>query len=368
MKATITLIAFIVVSAMNLFGQTTVSTLVDDAATPFTDDIIQDASGNLYCADYSGDAVFKRTPAGTVSTFASGLNTPNGLAFNQAGELYVCDNIGNRIYKFDATGTPLDTIDVVYPSGIIKDVASDTMIFTNYGSVNAIKKLAPDGNVSDFHVGGELDGPVGLEYCQGELYVANFNDRKIFRVEQDTLVYITQLPGSGYLGFLANAGDHLLATSFNGQKIYRIDPIVAEVNLYAGSITGSTDGALDSAKFSRPNGIYVNPAMDSIYISEYNTGKLRLISGFTLGVPEMTVATAFKAYPNPFQNELSINYSSEQPFTLTMLTLDGKTVHQIRDLNTDEVHVPLNNIESGSYLIQIEIDGSIVAQQRVVRY
>jgi len=367
MKTTILLVAMSIVT-LGSFAQTTVSTLVDAPATPFTDDIIQDDSGNLYCADYSGDAVFKRTPSGIVSTFVSGLNTPNGLAFNSSGELYVCDNIGNRIYKFDATGTPLDTFGVVYPSGIIKDAVSDTMIFTNYGSVNALKKLAPDGNVSDFHVGGELDGPVGLEYCQGELYVANFNDRKIFRVEQDTLVYITQLPGSGYLGFLANAGDHLLATSFNGQKIYRIDPIGAEVNLYAGSITGSTDGALDSAKFSRPNGIYVNPTMDSIYISEYSTGKLRLISGFTLGVPDMTLATAFKTFPNPFQNELSIIYSSEQPFTITMLTLDGKAVHEIRDVNTDEVHLSLSNIESGSYLVQIEIDGSIVAQQRVVHY
>ncbi|MDB3906807.1 hypothetical protein N9355_05015, partial [Crocinitomicaceae bacterium] len=94
MKATITTILLFVLS-ISANAQTVVSTLVDNGATPFTDDLIEDASGNLYCADYSGDAVFKRTPSGVVTTFVNGLNTPNGLAFNSAGELYVCDNIGS---------------------------------------------------------------------------------------------------------------------------------------------------------------------------------------------------------------------------------------------------------------------------------
>ncbi|GAB5417367.1 MAG: hypothetical protein Crog4KO_29490 [Crocinitomicaceae bacterium] len=367
MNATITTICLLFL-AIGTNAQTVVSTLVNDGATPFTDDLIEDASGNLYCADYSGDAVFKRTPSGVVSTFVSGLNTPNGLAFNSAGELYVCDNIGSRIYTFDATGAPLDTIVVSNPSGIIKDVASDTMIFTTYGSVSTLKKLAPDGTIYDFHAGGEMNGPVGLEYCQGELYVANFNNRKIFRVEDDTVVYITELPGSGSLGFLAVADDKLLATAFNGQRIYSIDPIAGEVNIYAGSTFGGTDGALDSAKFTTPNGIYVNGTMDSIYVSEYNTGKLRLITGFTLAVPELSIETNVQLFPNPSNATVTVQYNAEVPFDVILATLDGKELIQKSSGLMKDSTLDLTELTSGAYLVQIRIAGSVVAQERLIRY
>ncbi len=367
MNATITTICLLL-CAIGTHAQTVVTTLVNDGATPFTDDLIEDASGNLYCADYSGDAVFKRTPSGVVSTFVSGLNTPNGLAFNSNGELYVCDNVGSRIFTYDAAGSPLDTIVVSSPSGIVKDAVSDTMIFTTYSGFGTLKKLAPDGSIFDFHSGGELNGPVGLEYCQGELYVANFNNRKIFRVEDDTVVYITALPGSGSLGFLAVAGDKLLATAFNGQKIYSIDPIAEEVNIYAGSSFGGTDGALDSAKFTTPNGIYVNGTMDSIYVSEYNTGKLRLITGFTLAVPELSIATNVQLYPNPSNASVTVQYNAEVPFEVILATLEGKELIQKSSSLVNNSTLDLTALSSGAYLVQIRIDGSIVAQERLIRY
>ena len=44
-----------------------------------------DSSGNLYVANYdngSGTTISKITPGGTVSTFATGLNGSEGLAFD----------------------------------------------------------------------------------------------------------------------------------------------------------------------------------------------------------------------------------------------------------------------------------------------
>ncbi len=364
MKATITTISLFVLS-ISANAQTVVSTLVENGATPFTDDLIEDASGNLYCADYSGDAVFKRTPSGVVTTFVNGLNTPNGLAFNSAGELYVCDNIGSRIYIFDAAGIPLDTITITNPSGIIKDAVSDTMIVTTYGSISELKKLAPDGSIIDFHAGGDLNGPVGLEYCLGDLYVANFNDRKIFKVEEDTVIYLTQLPGTGRLGFLANAGNKMLATAFNGQKLYTIDPVSEEVHIYAGNSFGGIDGALDSAQFTTPNGVYVNPSLDSIYVSEYNTGKLRLITGFTLGLPEESFATTFDLFPNPSSGTFSIKYNTQEHYTVSILTLDGKIIEE-KWVEETQVTFDQLDLEAGIYLVQIKVKGAVIAQNRLV--
>ncbi len=63
-----------------------------------------DASGNLYVAQniFSG-AIFKVTPNGTVSTFAT-ITGATGLAFDAHGNLFVTDNTGN-IWKVTPNGT-----------------------------------------------------------------------------------------------------------------------------------------------------------------------------------------------------------------------------------------------------------------------
>lgn len=368
MKAIFTCTLFVAMTLPQIaLSQTVVSTLVDNFNSTFADDMIFDAAGNLYCADYSGDAVFKRTPDGVVTQFVGGMSTPNGLAFNTAGELYICDNAGNRIYVVDQSGVYLDTIIASKPSGIIKMATSDTMIFTTYGAQDALRKLAPDGTITDFYVGTPLNGAVGLEYCAGELYVANFNDRKIFRVDGDTLTLIAQLPGSGYLGFLSSIGGQLLATSFNGHKIYKVDPVSQSVDLYAGSSLGSIDGGLDSAKFTTPNGIVVSPAEDTIYISEYSTGRLRAISGFTLGVPEATFAE-FHAYPNPMAESLTILVNDDsRDYALRLVDLSGKSVKQFTTNYSHEVTISVSDVEPGVFFLLAEIDGKTQMVSKLVK-
>ncbi len=342
--------------AFNAFSQTMVSTVVSDPATKFTDDLIFDNAGNLYCADYSGDAVFKRTPNGTVTTFVSGLNTPNGMEFNASGDFYVCDNVGNKIYTFTSAGLPIDTLAIIGPSGIIKDIASDTMILTTYSPQSNLKKLAPDGSFHDFHSGTPLNGPVGLSYCNNELYVANFTDRKIFRVEPDTLVFIAQLPGSGSLGFIETVGGKLFATAFNGQRIYSVDPITLEVHLYAGSSFGTTDGALDTAKFTTPNGIVVNATEDTMYVSEYNTGHLRMITGFTLNTLELEAFAEILVYPNPVADVVHITTGEIVPESIEILSAEGKTLYTNSAVQTSTTSVSLEAFPSGILFVEITLN------------
>src|SRR5688500_6883686 len=54
------------------------------------------APGDLYVANPTGGGhIYKFTPAGTRSTFASGLSQPVALAFDRAGNLFV-GNSGSR--------------------------------------------------------------------------------------------------------------------------------------------------------------------------------------------------------------------------------------------------------------------------------
>ena len=60
-----------------------------------------DSSDNLFVA--TGPAIIKITPAGTQSTFASGLDKASSLAFDRLGNLYAA--VSNSILKFAPNGS-----------------------------------------------------------------------------------------------------------------------------------------------------------------------------------------------------------------------------------------------------------------------
>jgi len=65
------------------------------------------APGDLYEVDSSNGSIVIFTPTGAKTTFASGLNSPFGAAFDSSGNLFVGDgNTGSfdgSIYKFALT-------------------------------------------------------------------------------------------------------------------------------------------------------------------------------------------------------------------------------------------------------------------------
>ena len=68
------------------------------------DGLAFDSAGNLYVANYGNNTVSEVTPAGVVSTFASGFNEPVGLAFD-AGNLYVANSGSNTVSEVSETVT-----------------------------------------------------------------------------------------------------------------------------------------------------------------------------------------------------------------------------------------------------------------------
>src|SRR5438874_2085511 len=63
-----------------------------------------DGFGNVFEANFNNGMIFKFTPAGVQSTFASGLNIPTGLAFDASGNLFEADQGSGTIFKFTPAG------------------------------------------------------------------------------------------------------------------------------------------------------------------------------------------------------------------------------------------------------------------------
>ena len=62
-------------------------------------------NGDLFAAAGNGvKSVFRITPAGVSSTFASGMSDPIGLAFAPNGDLFVTNGTGNSINRVSPAG------------------------------------------------------------------------------------------------------------------------------------------------------------------------------------------------------------------------------------------------------------------------
>ena len=70
------------------------------AVNAHSDGLAFDAAGNLF--ERGKDSIFKFTPDGKKSTFATGFN-PSGMAFDDKGNLFVADQ-EHSIFKFTPDG------------------------------------------------------------------------------------------------------------------------------------------------------------------------------------------------------------------------------------------------------------------------
>ena len=264
---------------------------------------------------------FKITADGIATPFVSGIQNPNGLAFDNSQNLYVVGWGEGTIWKVDPSGTKDALISgLANPSGLAQLLNEDTLLFSTPVQ-NSISKLTLDGVVIPYIVDNQLNDPVGLDYNEsGELIIANFSDNRIFKVEADeSLSLIVNIqaepPGIGYVECL---GDYIYATMFSSNKIYRTD-YDGNFVLVAGSTLGSVDGDASVARFNNPNGILSTTNGDSILVSDYGTGSLRIITDLDLinsvegKLP--VVLEGIKIFPNPTSEKLFLEFSIPERLT-----------------------------------------------------
>jgi sugar lactone lactonase YvrE len=301
----------------------------------FPIDVVSDASGNLYVADSDNDTIRRITPAGIVSTFAgtaqqSGsadgvgaaarFDSPRGLAFDTAGNLYVADSNNYTIRKI----TPAAVVTTVAgtagqsgsadgtgaaarferPSRIAVDLAGNLLVADTGNDV--IRKITPAGVVSTLAGVARMDGyadgtgsdarfgtPYGIAIDSvGDAYVADFGNHTIRKVTPAAVVSTfageavqegsadgdaTAARFDETAGVTTDAAGNVFLADYYNHTIRRITPS-GTVSTLAGAagLVGAVDGVGSAARFASPLDIALDAA-GNLYVSEV-TNTIRKIS------------------------------------------------------------------------------------------
>jgi sugar lactone lactonase YvrE len=243
-----------------------------------------DASGNLYIADYLNSRIRKVSAEGIITTVAGNgsagysgdggpatsaqLGLPSGVAVDASGNLYVADNLNNRIRKVSA-------------AGIITTVAGN-------GSIGYSGDSGPATSA-------QLSTPTGVAVdASGNLYIADTNNYRIRKISAAGI--ITTVAGNGTLGCSGDGGPAAnaqlsrpdgVAVDASG-NLYIADVVCNRVwkvsatgiiAIVAGGGTGGLGdgGPATSAQLNQPAGVAVD-ASGNLYIVDTGNSRIRKVS------------------------------------------------------------------------------------------
>ncbi|MDX1396391.1 MAG: hypothetical protein R3195_18560 [Gemmatimonadota bacterium] len=235
-----------------------------------------DAQGNIYSADFGaslsgppGTEVYRITPTGEVTVFATGLVGASGNAFDSNGNLFQSNIGADRVSRIDPDGTVTTfvTEGISNPVGIAID-ENDDLYVANCGD-NTIRHVTSGGTSTHFAGGPMLNCPNGIALASdGNLYVANFGNGNVIRIAPDgAMSQFAVVPGgnNGHITF-ANGVLYVVARAAN--QIYRLE-LDGTLTLLAGTgERGRTDGAALTSRLSLTNDIAVSPDGGTLYFND----------------------------------------------------------------------------------------------------
>jgi len=372
-----------------------ISTLLGNGLPGFFDGTIQfngpigmavDSAGNVYVADQLNHRIRKITPAGVVSTLAgssisgyadgigtnAGFNQPTGVAVDSVGNVYVADQLNNRIRKITSLGVVTTLAgslsnSVGYangtgtnatfnaPRGVAVDSAGNVYVADT--SNNRIRKITPAGVVSSLagtltNVSGMQDGtgttarfnqPTGVAVdSAGDAYVADYVNNRIRKIT--SLGVVTTFAGNAAGAFADGTGTNATFNAPRGVTVdsagnvyvadtsnHRIRTITSTgvVSTLAGSTNGYADGTGTDARFNSPYGVTVDSA-GNVYVADTSNNRIRKITSG--GFVTTFVGSGVSGYSDTLPTNFLFNYPAGIVVDSTGTLYVGDGNHSVRKI------------------------------------
>ncbi len=208
-----------------------------------------DGAGNVYVADSGNKAIRQVTPTGAVTKLVRGgmLVSPYGVAVDGATNIYVADYGGGAILKVTPVGTNWEVSTLAKGFGAPYGVAVDgaTNLYVSDAGASLIRKVALVGAnwvVTTITGPAGFDSPCGVAVDSAtNVYVAGGSNDTILRV--------------------APVGTNWMVTTLAGQA----------------GVAGAHDGTGANAQFDFPAGVAVDAATN-LYIADQSNSTIRKLA------------------------------------------------------------------------------------------
>ncbi len=213
---------------------------------------------NLFVADSQSGNIYEVSPSGTQTTFASGFNYPDAVAFDTGGDLYEENGRAGTIDKFIYNSGVLSPTPTPFasgfndPEGIAINSAGDVLVSNHGGGVGTtISEITPGGSVSTFATG--LSGPYALAFdSKGDLFESDNEDGKIneFKNVNGVLSSTPTMFASGLddvYGLAFNGAGILFGLSRATGGIYEFTPSGGQSMFINSGPTGANNIAFDTS-------------------------------------------------------------------------------------------------------------------------
>ncbi|HTB31164.1 MAG TPA: T9SS type A sorting domain-containing protein [Bacteroidia bacterium] len=329
--------------------------------------IALDNASNIYFTDNGNGIVRKITKStGVINTIAgdgNGGNTgddslatkatflsPEGIAVDNAGNVYVGDAGNNRI----------------------RVIRSDNNIYAYAGS--GAKGYAGDGGPA---IAAEMNTPLGITVDNnGNLYIADWLNDVVRKV--DNSGNITTFAGIAGNNAATNATGPATAVPISSPTDVKCDvsgnvyisdvgtSIIREVNVSTNigvAVAGNTisgfggdGGQALAAELQYPLGVAVDNS-SNIYIEDLLNFRVREVNSYIVGIENILASGKFAVYPNPANSNLTIvfpdNYNASNN-ALEILDVTGRSiVNSPLTIHNSQMSVDVSTLPSGMYFIKI---------------
>jgi len=346
------------------------------AELAFPNSIAVDADKNIYISDSVNNRIRKVTfSTGLISTVAGNGNSvhsgdgsaatdagmsPNGVAVDSAGNIYISDGVNNRVRKVTVSTGIISTVAGdgtssysgdgglavsagVDPFAIAVDSAGDIYIAGHHrirkvsaGNISTVAGSGGGGILDGGYSGdgglatsAELNTPNGVALdSDGNIYISDGANNRIRKVTVST-GFITTIAGSGVTSYSGDDGPALSAgmtadgvavdsdgniyiADRDNHRIRKITVSTGIISTVAGNGLAGYEGSgllATNTRLNQPNGVFVDDD-DNIYISDSSNHVVRRIDGPTFPPPPPPSATTTEA-------EISIDVNDFLSFAIS---------------------------------------------------
>ena len=359
-----------------------------------------DATGNTnpltitMDADKTITAIFSEIPSTIeVSTFASGFTSLEGIAINSNNEVFVSEHDSGKIYSIDTNGNSTEFAS----SGFrLNDIVfnKEDKLFAAQVSNDDILISDNSGNLSEY-IDAFGKSPYGLTFYDDKLYyTSDFGNVYNIDINKNETTYINGFLSAAGIDF-DSKGNAYIADK-NDRKLYKVDNNGTKTEIVNGTakiigvkvvndIVYFTSSKLNSDKIVKYNPEtnttedYVTTSLDdprnldvdyigNMYITNGGNGTVvkvhdENLKQATASINDEAFNNQLTIFPNPVKNNLTIKSNNHSIIkNVVILDLLGKEI-----IKTQELNINISNLPNGVYLLKIKGENNKIAIKKFIK-